>query len=85
MSQVEIQKIKDDIAYIKKVVAGNGEKGLIKTVELLRETIGNIQIVLTKLEGNNHLKNWILGGMITILSGICGALLMWIVPHLLGE
>ena len=75
---VEIQKIKDDIAYIKKTITGNGETGLMKTVESLRETIGNIQIVLVKIQGYNHLKNWILGSAVTILITACGSLITYI-------
>ena len=73
-----MQKIKDDIDYIKKTITGNGEKGLIKTVELLRETISNIQIVLVKLESYNHLKNWILGGCITFLLACLTALITYL-------
>ncbi len=77
-NKVEIQKIKDDIAYIKKTITGNGEKGLIKTVDLLRETIAKIQITLTKLESYNHLKNWILGGTITGLLAMLTALITYL-------
>ncbi len=76
--EVELQKIKDDINYIKKTIAGNGETGLIKTVISLRETIANIQIVLTKLESYNHLKNWILGGAITFLLTVLGSLVTYL-------
>ncbi len=78
MLKVEIQKIKDDIGYIKKTLAGNGEKGLIKTVESLREVITNIQIVLTKLQDYSHLKNWILGGAITLLLSAVSILVTYL-------
>ena len=76
--RIEMQKMKDDIAYIKKTISGNGEKGLIKTVELLRETITNIQIVIVKLQSYNHLKNWILGGTITFLLAMLTALVTYL-------
>ncbi len=72
--ELEIQKLKDDINYIKKSLAGNGEQGLMKTVRALRETVGNIQITLVKLQSYNHLKNWILGGAVTVLFAISSAL-----------
>ena len=75
---LELQKIKDDINYIKKTITGNGEKGLIKTVELLRETIVNIQIVLVKHQSYNHLKNWILGGVITFLLAVLTGLVTYL-------
>ena len=77
-NEVELQKIKDDIKYIKKTITGNGETGLIKTVELLRETIGNIQTTLVKLQSYAHFKNWILGGAVSILTAICGSLATYV-------
>ena len=77
--ETEFQKVKDDVSYIKKVLAGNGETGLQKTVELLRETIENIQIVLVKLQDYAHLKNWIMGSVITVLASTTAFLLgIWI-------
>lgn len=35
--EVEIMQIRDDIGYIKKAIAGNGEEGLIKKVEANRD------------------------------------------------
>ncbi len=76
--EVELQKMQDDIKYIKKSLAGNGEQGLMKTVRLLRETVENIQIVLVKLQSYNHLKNWILGSAITFLLTACGSLITYL-------
>ena len=80
MSQeTEFQKVKDDISYIKRTITGNGETGLIKTVELLRETIANIQQTLIKLGEYAHLKNWIMGSTITVLASTTAFLLgLWI-------
>lgn len=75
MDEVEIQKMKDDIKYIKKSITGNGEKGLMKTVELLRDTIANIHITLVKLQSYSHLKNWILGGAVAFLMAITSFLI----------
>ncbi len=79
--KVELQKIKDDIQYIKKTITGNGEKGLIKTVELLRETIRNIQMTLVKLQSYAHIKNWILGGAVSILAAICSSLATYLIIY----
>ena len=76
--EIEMQKMKDDIKYIKRSLAGNGEKGLMKTVESLKEVISNIQMVLVKLESYNHLKNWILGGAITFLLAILTAVVTYL-------
>lgn len=75
--EVELQKMQDDIKYIKRALAGNGEKGLMKTVESLKEVIANIQNVLVKLESYSHLKNWILGSAITFLLACLTALLTY--------
>ncbi len=75
MNQIEIQKMKDDINYIKKSLAGNGEKGLMKVVESLRETIASIQITLVKLQSYSHLKNWILGGAVAVLLAVTSFLI----------
>ena len=76
--ELEMQKLKDDIKYIKNALAGNGEKGLMKVVSDLKDTVGNIQIVLVKLESYNHLKNWILGGCITFLLAVLTGLITYL-------
>ncbi len=79
--EVELQKIKDDINYIKKTITGNGEKGLINIVGLLGETVGNIQQTLVKLQSYAHLKNWILGGAVSILLAVCSSLATYLIMH----
>ena len=76
--EVELQKMKDDIKYIKRALAGNGEKGLMKVVESLKETITNIQIVLVKLQEYSHFKNWLFGVTITVLATACGSLITYL-------
>ena len=68
---IEIQKMKDDLAYIKKVLAGNGEDGLINQTKKVSEAI-------IKIESYQHLKHWILYTAVTILVGIVGFLIRYI-------
>ena len=70
----EFQKMKDDVAYIKKVLAGNGEDGLIKQTKKVSEAI-------IKIESYQHLKHWILYSTVTILFGI----VCFLVRHILNE
>ena len=69
---IEFQKMKDDVAYIKKVLAGNGEDGLIKQTKKVSEAI-------IKIESYQHLKHWILYSAVTILVGICSFLIRYII------
>ena len=69
--ETEFQKMKDDVAYIKKVLAGNGEDGLIKQTKKVGEAI-------IKIESYQHLKHWILYTAVTILVGIVGFLIRYI-------
>ncbi|KKM50798.1 hypothetical protein LCGC14_1555820 [marine sediment metagenome] len=71
MKETEFQKVKDDLSYIKKTLAGNGEEGLIKQTQKQTEAI-------IKIQSYNHLKNWILGSAVTVLATICGSLATFI-------
>ncbi len=68
---IEFQKMKDDVAYIKKVLTGNGEEGLIKQTKKVSDAI-------IKIESYQHLKHWILYSAVTILVGIVGFLVRYI-------
>ena len=70
----EFQKMKDDVAYIKKVLAGNGEDGLIKQTKKVSDAI-------IKIESYQHLKHWILYTAVTILFGaVC-----FLIKHIIDE
>jgi hypothetical protein len=62
--EIEFQKMKDDLAYIKKVLTGNGENGLIKQMRKVRESV-------IKIESMHNFRIWILYGAVTLLFGIC--------------
>ena len=63
--------MKDDLGYIKKVLAGNGENGMIKQLRKVSDA-------MIKIESYNHLKHWILYIAVTVLFGACMFLLRYI-------
>lgn len=65
--EVEITQMSDNIKFIKNRLVGNGEKGLFRKFQELSDDVST-------LKNYNHIKNWVLGGAITILSSIIGLL-----------
>lgn len=86
--EVEITQIRSDVAYIKKALAGNGEKGLIKDTRTNTEfrikfegLLNNMEEIIKKVnnfDNYNRLKNWILGSAITTLGVINGFLVGYV-------
>lgn len=61
--EIELTRIQDDVNYIKKVLTGNGEEGLIKQMSRMSDCI-------IRMTSYNHIKNWIMGSAITVLVSI---------------
>ena len=67
-SKLNMIEMHSDIKFIKERLTGNGEKGLFRKVD-------ELAVVVNKLRNYNHIKNYILGGTITIMSAVIGVLL----------
>ena len=67
-NKIGIAEMHKDIQFIKERLTGNGEKGLFRKVD-------ELTITVNKLKNYGHIKNWILGGAITVLSSIIGFLI----------
>lgn len=64
----ELAEMGSDIKFIKGRLVGNGEKGMFRLVNELRADMNT-------LKNYNHIKNWILGGAVAVLTGLIGILL----------
>jgi len=64
----ELTEMGSDIKFIKSRLTGNGEKGMFRKVE-------ELSVDVNKIKNYNHIKNWVLGSAITILSSIIGFLM----------
>ncbi len=56
---------------LEKVIFGNGQNGLVKK-------IGTIEDEIIVIKSYNHIKTWILGGAVTILSSMVGSMAIYI-------
>lgn len=71
----EIGEMGQKIKNIEKILIGNGTEGLLKKMdELTSKIIPKIDKTLERLRNYSHLKNWIMGGVISILLMICAFL-----------
>jgi len=64
----EIATIAQKLVSIEKNLFGNGVKGLVTKME---ETVENVN----KIKNYTHIRNWVLGGAVTVLASVCGFLL----------
>ena len=67
--EVEIQKLKDGQKYLNKTVNGNGEDGIKQDLKHITKKMSEMMDMVLKMKYYTHIKNWILGSVITLLFG----------------
>lgn len=71
----KIATLSNDVKYLRKYLEGNGIKGLIPEFRDFKEEINKN---LNTLKNYNHLKNWIMGGVVTVLISLLSILLTYL-------
>lgn len=68
--------ISEKVHNIERTIMGNGIKGLLRKYdELVTKVIPKIKEDINTIKNYNHIKNWVLGGAITLLIGVLSYIL----------